>query len=538
MDFEIYVLILCILVFALLTGLFTAMIIFMVKMQVRIIENGLNDEQILEEKKQAEKNEGGFFALLGQIMPFIICIIVCVAFGFSMFTAITGDNVVRDVPTMKVVLSPSMATVHEKNTYLEKNNINNRINTFDLVFLEKLPAEMDLQLYDVVAYEVDGNVILHRIVGIEEPNATHPNERYFVLQGDAIEYRDKFPVRYSQMKGIYRDNKIPFIGSFVYFMQTPAGVLCLLLVLFSIFGVPYIEKVIKKATDERLKIITATATTTASETTLETASAEASSTEIAPQTESRNQDWRANRKRLSFAEKTVLLSSEKLAWLNTLYGVFGTVEGVRKTIGQKCATFIKGNKTLGKIHIKGKSLFVCFAVNSAEYSHKKYGVADRSQSKTFKTCPTEFKITSERRLKYALSVIVDKFGGKTPQETVGFYGRRNLSFKYKLSQLSPERKAFYKQITSFLKEKGAVRKDSKKNVCFRLNKKPLVKFVIRHKSLYAYLAVNPTDYPSKKLGVTDCSQSKGYKNYPCRIKITSLTKVNGIINIVDSLSSK
>jgi hypothetical protein len=104
---------------------------------------------------------------------------------------------------------------------------------------------MDLKLYDVVLYEVDGILLSHRIVGIEEPNEKHPDQRYFLLQGDAVESPDRFPVKYEQIKGIWRGEKIPFIGSFVLFMQSPAGWLCVLLVIVSMIATPRMEKKIK-----------------------------------------------------------------------------------------------------------------------------------------------------------------------------------------------------------------------------------------------------------------------------------------------------
>lgn len=97
--------------------------------------------------------------------------------------------------------------------------------------------------------------MIHRIIGIEEPNADHPNERYFLLKGDNNEIADRFPVRYEQMKGIYKGQRIPFLGSFVSFMQSPAGYLCVLLVIFGTIAAPLIEKKLQKEKELRLILI-------------------------------------------------------------------------------------------------------------------------------------------------------------------------------------------------------------------------------------------------------------------------------------------
>ena len=123
---------------------------------------------------------------------------------------------------------------------------------FDLVICHHLPAEDELELYDIVVYKQDDRYIIHRIVGIEEPNEQHPNERYFLLQGDAVEYPDKFPVLYSQMQGIYEGSRIPFLGSFVLFLQSPAGWLCVLLVVFAMIATPIVEKKIREEINKRI----------------------------------------------------------------------------------------------------------------------------------------------------------------------------------------------------------------------------------------------------------------------------------------------
>ena len=138
-----------------------------------------------------------------------------------------------------------------------ENGLQNQLQTVDLIVTEKLPDEFELQLYDIVVYEVDDTLIVHRIVRIEEPNEKHPNERHFLLQGDALENPDRFPVRYSQMKGIYAGKRLPFIGSFVMFLQSPAGYLCILLVLFSLIFAPFMDKKIEKEKQKRLALILA-----------------------------------------------------------------------------------------------------------------------------------------------------------------------------------------------------------------------------------------------------------------------------------------
>lgn len=255
-DYEIYGLLLCVIVFTVFTVLFSVMLVMLLNATVKLIRSGVEDEKIKTEYKKSlkTKKKAGY---LGKAISAIFCVFLCLFCAFSVAVNILGDNFALDVPTVSVVKSGSMAKKHEKNKYLFENGLNDQLQTFDLIVTEKLPDEFELKLYDIVVYEVDDTLIVHRIVRIEEPNEKHPNERHFLLQGDALENPDRFPVRYSQMKGIYAGKRMPFIGSFVTFLQSPAGYLCIILVLFSLIATPFMDKKIETEKRKRLAILLA-----------------------------------------------------------------------------------------------------------------------------------------------------------------------------------------------------------------------------------------------------------------------------------------
>ena len=252
-DYEIYGLVLCLIVFTIFTVLFTVMLVTILNATVKLIRSGAEDESIKTEyKKSLRQKKSG---ILGKIISAVFCIFLCLICAFAVVVNIFGDNFALDLPTISVVKSGSMAKKHEKNKYLVENGLNDQLQTFDLIVTENLPDEFDLQLYDIVVYEVDDVLVVHRIIMIEEPNEKHPEERHFLLQGDALENPDRFPVRYSQMKGIYKGQRVPFIGSVVTFLQSPAGYLGIILILFSLFATPAMDKKIDKEKAKRLAII-------------------------------------------------------------------------------------------------------------------------------------------------------------------------------------------------------------------------------------------------------------------------------------------
>lgn len=250
-HYEIYVFVLCFVVFLLFTVLFTTLLFYLVSLTLKLIRNGLEDEKI---QKEYESKKVGSRALeiISRILSGIICAVLLTVFGFSLYVRINEPKDPNGIPSLKVVMSGSMSYAHAGNTYLKENGLDDQIQVFDLILTRRLPAENELKLYDIVMYNLDDIPVIHRIVAIEEPCPAHPNERWFTTRGDAAHYSDPHPVLYKQMRGIYRGEHIPFVGSFVMFMQSPAGWLCILLVVIGIFTTPVLDRKIRLAKEERL----------------------------------------------------------------------------------------------------------------------------------------------------------------------------------------------------------------------------------------------------------------------------------------------
>ena len=255
-PYENYVLILCIIVFTALTALFSFLVLQIIKMQVKLIKLGAEDRRITKEYINSTNNskKNKIYTVIDKVVSSVLCVVLFALFVLSLYMNITEEYPSEKIPKLSVVKSDSMSYKNEKNEYLFDNYLDNQLQTFDLILTYKLPKEEDLKLYDIVLYVRDKDTVAHRIVAIEEPNEKH-GERYFLLQGDAIENPDTFPVYYSQMRGIYKGDRVAFIGSFIVFMQSVAGYLCILLVILALIAIPYVYKKLEIATISRLKEI-------------------------------------------------------------------------------------------------------------------------------------------------------------------------------------------------------------------------------------------------------------------------------------------
>lgn len=255
-NYQIYVFILCLVVFIMLVSLSIFCTYTIMRLTLRLINHGVEDDRILKEYNKTKHKEKKKSTIIVKIFDYAFVCIVSLALLFTLITAVvirSGESTkVQSIPVYRVVNTGSMSRQNPKNTYLKENNLNDQIQTFDLIKTEKLPDEMDLQLYDIVVYETDDMLIVHRIIEIEEPNESHPNCRHFRLQGDAVDAPDRFPVLYEQMRAIYSGEKIPFVGSFILFMQSPAGWLCVIFALFTFIAMPLLDSIIQKAKEKRL----------------------------------------------------------------------------------------------------------------------------------------------------------------------------------------------------------------------------------------------------------------------------------------------
>ena len=424
-GYEIYIFVLCLVVFVALTAFFAALITCIAKMNIKLIRGGFADDEI---KKQREKSakKTAVFRTLEILLSAALFVAAITVFFFSLQVKINEKKPVeRNV--IKVVKSASMAEKDGFNKYLTENNLNDQIQMFDLIVVSPLPKESDLKLYDIVVYEADGQMIVHRIVDIKEADETHPQRR-FVLQGDANRYSDKFPVLYSQMKGIYAGKKVPYLGSFVVFMNSPAGWLCVLLVVAVCIAYPFLEKKLKKEADLRFAAMQAqsqgeesaeffTETTAPAETAVAFAAAgadERATAFIKPRVE-------------TLFGKYSRLTDEQKRFYDEIVAYAAAIPGSRQIKNDRYEEYRYGNARLVRVLIK-RDIVVC-AYLMTNVNFKRYVAGNKIK---VKTAPSVLKISDESALRaakdsigIAKKIVDDEKAYKKEQAKLRRRARRN-----------------------------------------------------------------------------------------------------------------
>ncbi len=253
MSFDIYMFVVSFIVMIALVVFFLIMIRSIITMKQKMIVAGLLDDEIKEEyiheKKANKSTSKATNVIFGLVVPLLLSVILL---GVTVFALVIKLSETTSVSVPKVVYTGSMASKNEKNKYLEANDLNDQIKRYDLIFLSPMPEQEDIKLYDVVAYQAaDDTLIIHRIIKIEEVDG----QTLYTFRGDSNESSDLLRVSYSQMKGIYNGNRVPFVGSIIVFFQSPAGWICMLLMVLVLVVLSIVEHKFSKLINSRYLVL-------------------------------------------------------------------------------------------------------------------------------------------------------------------------------------------------------------------------------------------------------------------------------------------
>ena len=164
-------------------------------------------------EKETQKNTSP-----GRVVLTAVSILLCVVLGLMLVCNIaiivkgtlqpgTPPSVLGITPL--VVLSGSMS-----------GDAEDHIEIGDLIFVDKADPDA-LEVGDVIAYMEGSVVITHRIVRIQ---TAADGTLLFTTKGDANNTEDLLPVPEQDLVGIYK-GRIPKVGDFAIFLQTPLGMI-------------------------------------------------------------------------------------------------------------------------------------------------------------------------------------------------------------------------------------------------------------------------------------------------------------------------
>lgn len=107
----------------------------------------------------------------------------------------------------------------------------------------------------------------------------------------------------------------------------------------------------------------------------------------------------------SMTAKIAQLKNESKEWYTELKNELLSYERMKDRMSWKRESFRYGRMTIARLVIRGKTLCLLLAVEPAGYSGTKFNVEDVSNVASTADTPTQYRIKSKRRLKYAKELL-------------------------------------------------------------------------------------------------------------------------------------
>ena len=112
------------------------------------------------------------------------------------------------------------------------------------------------------------------------------------------------------------------------------------------------------------------------------------------------------------------------------------------------------------------------------------------------------------------------------------------TFRQKLRKFKEVRLAF-NELKAYIEGFEKIRLiESDRHDTFKRGNLPIARFTVRGKTLYAYLALPPSEYSESKYIFTDVSDKPSYKNYPMLVKLTSLRQLRWTKELIDEIAKR
>ena len=126
----------------------------------------------------------------------------------------------------------------------------------------------------------------------------------------------------------------------------------------------------------------------------------------------RNGDVIFGRYEKSFLAKLILSSENVKSYYAEIANTLLKYKKVRNRISWANSSFFAGRNVLTKFAIRGKTMYLYFALDPQEFSENRY-ISDESEVKKYEKVPLRIKIRSERGVKLAkklIGVMAEKYG--------------------------------------------------------------------------------------------------------------------------------
>ena len=221
------------------------------KKDIALIDNAVDEEK--EKRSKAKKA----WKIVGKVASYVVLGAVFAVFACSLVSKI-NDDVMPFGDTSLIAIASGSMSERTSDAVTSHPELDNQFDKYDLIGISKVHSPDDLALYDVVAYKnKDDLTIVHRIVEIRSLGS---GETVYVTQGDSNKTNDAGSqyadyLTFDRIVGKYNGTRLKGIGVFVFFLQSPSGIVSVLSVIYCIFMFDHYSSKYAKAIVERTNML-------------------------------------------------------------------------------------------------------------------------------------------------------------------------------------------------------------------------------------------------------------------------------------------
>lgn len=196
------------------------------------------------------KEEGKKWKIISRIAYGSIYAVLAAFFIFVLACQGCDKGVFIGNTALYTVQTGSMESANSKNEYLIENNLNNRLEQYSLVGIDKVYHPEDIELYDILAYTHENTTYLHRVIEIKEKEGS----RLFTLRGDANSASLTFEtdLDFDAILGRYNGFQSYGLGVATMYLRSSIGAIAVITALTFLLFTGFSEYRIEKAINERM----------------------------------------------------------------------------------------------------------------------------------------------------------------------------------------------------------------------------------------------------------------------------------------------
>ena len=223
---------------------------------IEAVQSGEEDAELIYEEAMGKREKTVAQKILhysGKALSYLILLLLVGVFTGSLVSRFMGTEMSIGGNIPLVIVSGSMSYKNDANQYLYANHLDDQFQTYDIIVVNPTASPDDIELYDVIAfYSSEGTVVVHRVVEIVDTS----EGPMYVTRGDANDasdnnalYGDYLP--YQQIVGEYHGVRVPAVGAFVLFLQSGAGVVCVISIVYCFAIFEFYRRKMDLAIEER-----------------------------------------------------------------------------------------------------------------------------------------------------------------------------------------------------------------------------------------------------------------------------------------------